>query len=210
MDRVTLLILGMLATGAVSGATPADAEPIAAADVLIDRWQPFIAEAARRFAIPESWIRTVMRAESGGRTRLDGRPITSAAGAMGLMQLMSQTYAAMRRRHGLGPDPHDPRDNVLAGAASLRALYDRYGHPGLFAAYHAGAARIDAYLAGGRPLPAATQRYLAALGVTLPQPETAPGRSLFFPLGGGAAAGAGGLFVTLGRDAEAPPDADSP
>ncbi|GLS35130.1 hypothetical protein GCM10010869_07180 [Mesorhizobium tianshanense] len=48
-----------------------------------------------------------------------------------------------REMRGLtvGPDPHDPRDNILAGAAYLRAMQDRYGFPGLFAAYNAGPER---------------------------------------------------------------------
>src|SRR3546814_3188173 len=50
----------------------------------VDRWRPIIAEASRTFGVPEAWIVAVMRAESGGHTMLDGRPITSRAGAMGL------------------------------------------------------------------------------------------------------------------------------
>ncbi len=103
----------------------------------------FIDEASNRFSIPEVWIRAVMAAESGGQTVLDGRPITSSAGAMGLMQVMPETYAEMRLRYGLGADPYDPHDNILAGVAYLRAMYDRYGYPGIFAAYNAGPARFD-------------------------------------------------------------------
>jgi soluble lytic murein transglycosylase-like protein len=150
MGRVTLLILGVLAVGPIPGAMPADAEPVAATDAVHDRWQDFIAEASRRFGVPEGWIRAVMQAESG-RTTLDGRPITSSAGALGLMQVMPNTYEEMRRAYGLGPDPHDPRDNILAGTAYLRAMYDRYGYPGLFAAYNAGPERYDEHLRDGRP-----------------------------------------------------------
>jgi soluble lytic murein transglycosylase-like protein len=99
-----------------------------------DNWDSPIREASDRFDIPEDWIRRVIRAESGARTRLGGRPITSRAGAMGLMQLMPSTWADMRLKNGLGPDPHDPRDNIIAGTAYLRAMYDRFGYPGLFAA----------------------------------------------------------------------------
>lgn len=130
----------------------------------IDRWHSFIAEASRRFGIPESWIRAVMAAESGGHTILDGRPITSSAGAMGLMQVMPDTYAEMRQRHGLGADPYDPHDNILAGAAFLRTMYDRYGYPGVFAAYNAGPERFDEYLLRGIALPDETRRYLRAIG----------------------------------------------
>lgn len=82
---------------------------------------------------------------------------------MGLMQVMPQTYATLRARYGLGADPYAPRDNILAGAAYLRELLDRYGVPWFLAAYNAGSARLDAFLDTGRALPAETQRYLAAL-----------------------------------------------
>jgi len=135
---------------------PAAADPI-------DRWAPHIAEAAARFDLPPDWIRQVIRAESGGRATLAGRPIVSPAGAMGLMQLMPATWREMRDRLSLGPDPHDPRDNILAGAGYLRMMYDRFGYPGLFAAYNAGPARYARHRSTGRPLPAETVAYLAAV-----------------------------------------------
>ena len=82
---------------------------------------------------------------------------------MGLMQVMPQTYAALRARYGLGADPYAPRDNILAGAAYLREMLDRYGVPWFLAAYNAGPARLDAFLRAGRALPVETQRYFAAL-----------------------------------------------
>ncbi len=140
----------------------------------IDRWQPLIADAARRFQIPEAWIAAVMARESAGLAVLGGKPITSRAGAMGLMQLMPETYAELRGRYGFGSDPYNVRDNVWAGAAYLRAMFDRYGYPGLFAAYHAGPGRMDAYLRGQKPLPEATQTYLESL---VPGIEIAPVRA---------------------------------
>ena len=133
-----------------------------AADPL-DRWAAEIGAASSRFGIPPEWIRRAMRAESGGRTLLAGRPIVSAAGAMGLMQLMPSTWSDMRRALGLGPDPYDPHDNITAGAAYLRLLYGRFGYPGLFAAYNAGPGRYAAYLSGRRSLPAETRAYSAAV-----------------------------------------------
>jgi soluble lytic murein transglycosylase-like protein len=125
-----------------------------------ERWQPFIADAAARFEIPQVWLHAVMRAESAGCESMQGRPITSTAGAMGLMQLMPATWSEFRQRLGLGDDPFDPRDNILAGAAYLRELYDRYGSPGFLAAYHAGPERYEAYRLGGGSLPQATVEYL--------------------------------------------------
>lgn len=127
------------------------------------RWQPIVAEAATRFALPANWIVRVMQAESGGKTMLNGQPITSAAGAMGLMQVMPDTYAAMRQNYHLGADPYDPHDNILAGAAFLRAMYDRYGYPDLFAAYNAGPGRFEDFLYRHRPLPAETRAYVARI-----------------------------------------------
>ncbi|MDZ3836999.1 MAG: lytic transglycosylase domain-containing protein [Rhodospirillales bacterium] len=197
MGRVTLLLLGALAAGPIPGAMPAYAEPVATADAALDRWRDSIAEASRRFGVPEAWIRAVMQAESGGRTMLDGRPITSRAGAMGLMQVMPDNYEEMRRAHDLGSDPYDPRDNILAGTAYLRAMYDRYGYPGLFAAYNAGPKRYDEYLRDGRPLPLETRAYLATIAQTDPSPPS--------PL---AVASATQLFFALRTTAHAPPGRD--
>jgi soluble lytic murein transglycosylase-like protein len=152
----------------------------------IEALQPFIAEAARRFPVPETWIRAVMAAESGGRTELDGKPITSPAGAIGPMQVMPETYAEMRRRYGLGPDPYDPKNNILAGTAYLAELYRRFGSTGMFAAYNAGPDRYQQFLDSGQPLPAETKAYLATLRIAAPARLTAPsfasGQSLFFSL----------------------------
>src|SRR3546814_6976315 len=83
-------------------------------------------------------------------------------------------------------DLHDPRDNILAGAAYLRAMYARFGFPGLFAAYNAGPGRYGEHLRDTRPLPAETRAYLAALGSrrsTTPSARAvASGSPLFFTL----------------------------
>jgi soluble lytic murein transglycosylase-like protein len=126
----------------------------------IEPWREYIDEAARRFAIPEDWITRVIAAESGGRLTLNGTPITSPKGAMGLMQLMPKTWQEMRQRLGLGDDPYDPHDNILAGAAYLRTLWEEFGTEGMFAAYNAGPGRYRAYLAETKPLPAETKAYL--------------------------------------------------
>lgn len=150
-------LIRIVAIVALLTAAPAQANSI-------DRWRPLVAEASARFGIPAAWIERVIEAESGGRTTLGGRPIRSRAGAIGLMQLMPGTWAEMRARLGLGSDPDDPRDNILAGTFYLRLMYERFGYPGLFAAYNAGPGRYAAYLAGRQSLPAETIAYLAAVG----------------------------------------------
>ncbi|MBZ9956405.1 lytic transglycosylase domain-containing protein [Mesorhizobium sp. B1-1-4] len=116
-----------------------------------------IAEASHRFRVPERWIRAIMHLESARDPRA-----VSRKGALGLMQIMPATFAELRVRHQLGRDPYDPRDNILAGTAYLRELYDRYGSPGFLAAYNAGPGRYEASLKG-RSLPAETRAYVAML-----------------------------------------------
>ena len=118
----------------------------------------FVRDAAQRFGVPASWIGAVMAIESGGDVLA-----LSSQGAMGLMQIMPETWAGLRARHGLGDSPYDSRDNILAGAAYLRELYDRYGSPGFLAAYNAGPGRYDEHLSTGRALPHETQLYVATL-----------------------------------------------
>jgi hypothetical protein len=132
-----------------------------------DPWGPYIREAAARFDIPEVWVRSLMRVESGGKEYLNGELITSGAGAMGLMQVMPATYDGLRDRYNLGDDPFDPHDNIVAGVAYMREMYDIYGSPGFLAAYNAGPARLDDYLANIRPLPDETRHYVAMIGPNL-------------------------------------------
>lgn len=127
-----------------------------------DPWGPYVHEASGRFGVPERWIRQVMRQESGGQ-----EDVVSWAGAMGLMQLMPDTYDLLRDRYSLGDDPYDPHNNILAGTAYIREMYDRYGAPGFLAAYNAGPGRLDRYLNEGQPLPAETVNYVASIAPRL-------------------------------------------
>ncbi len=135
---------------------------------LLDRWTPFVMAASQRFHVPQSWVRAIMSRESGGRTMMgENAPITSDAGAVGLMQLEPETYADMRAQYGLGPDALDPRDNIFAGAAYLRFLYEKYGYPRMFAAYNDGPGNFERSLAGRHTLPRETVAYLGAITTDL-------------------------------------------
>src|ERR1700744_953692 len=157
MRRALFLLASLTAIGMPTVAVRA--QPAAAAvQAASEPYAELIAEAAQRFAIPAAWIRAIMRIESRGDRRA-----VSPKGAMGLMQLMPDTWAALRARYGLGRDPFDPRDNILAGAAFLREMHDRYGSPGFLAAYNAGPRRYEDYRDRHRPLPPETVAYVAAL-----------------------------------------------
>lgn len=148
----------LLSGGAMSAPAMAQDMP-AARSAAVHPYAGHVAAAARRFGIPEAWIWAVMRVESRGNARA-----VSRAGAMGLMQIMPATWGSLRARYGLGPDPFDVRDNIMAGAAYLREMHDRYGNASaMLAAYNAGPGRYDDFVSRGRPLPAETVGYLARL-----------------------------------------------
>lgn len=186
----TLAVFGVLAAGpraALAGPEPLARMPAPPGAPAV---QELIDEASRRFGVPVAWITQVMQVESRGHTNA-----LSPKGAIGLMQVMPETYAALAARYGLGADPWNPRDNVLAGAAYLRELYDRYGAPGFLVAYNAGPGRWDDYRLLARPLPAETVAYLARLGSViggsaLPVPAFAGSTALRPPL-------AASIFVRL-------------
>jgi len=128
-----------------------------------DPWGPYINIAASRFDVPDRWIRAVMRAESGGQEYMGGQLTVSPAGAMGLMQLEPETYQEMAARYGLGSDPFNPYDNIMAGTAYIHEMYEVYGSPGFLAAYDDGPGRLDSYMNGGRALPNETTNYIAMI-----------------------------------------------
>jgi hypothetical protein len=176
-----------------------------------DPWGPYILEAAAKYDMPERWIREVIRAESGGRMYEKGTLITSDAGAMGLMQVMPATFDELRARYNLGDDPYDPHDNIMAGSAYLRELFDLYGSPGFLAAYNAGPGRLDDYLNHNKSLPLETRNYVAKIGPniqdTFPQRPSAAGElamnqiPIYIP--------AGPRYPRIGRYASAPVYADN-
>src|SRR3546814_6315747 len=90
---------------------------------------------------------------------------------------MPATWAGMRAQPGLGHDPADPRDNILAGTFYLRLMYDRFGYPGLFAANNAGLGRYAEHLAGRRALPVETVGYLVGVAPSSSAPAVAAAKS---------------------------------
>jgi len=158
----------------------------------IQAWQPIIREAAHRFELPRAWLDAVILEESAGCTTTHGTPTVSAAGAMGLMQLMPATWREYRARLGLGDNPYQVHDNIFAGAAYLHELYERYGEGGFLAAYQAGPGRYEEFIRDGRPLPRVTIEYVArvqrvierieAKSSPVPLPEASAASPLFVVL----------------------------
>jgi hypothetical protein len=160
---VAIAVLGLLSCSLVAVAGKAKQER---ATATTSSWASLIAEASQRFGVPAHWIRAVMQAESTGDTGA-----MSPKGAMGLMQVMPETYAELRLRYHLGTDPYEPHNNILAGAAYLREMHDRFGPDGFLAAYNAGPGRYEGYLKSGRPLPEETRNYVATLAPVIGVPS---------------------------------------
>ncbi|GLR68680.1 transglycosylase [Acidocella aquatica] len=157
---VLMLAIGALLVSAPVSSVAQTPPPVSGAEAnsAPDPFAAFIGEASQRFNVPTLWLRAVMQVESAGYAQAK-----SPRGAMGLMQIMPDTYAQLRQEYGLGADPFDPHDNIMAGAAYLREMYDLYGAPGFLAAYNAGPGRYDDHLVTGQPLPEETQFYLSRL-----------------------------------------------
>ncbi len=164
-------------------------------------------KSAARFGIPDQWIRAVMAQESGGEEQA-----VSPVGAMGLMQLMPGTYQELQAEDGLGPDPFNPEDNILAGAAYIREMYDRYGAPGFLAAYNAGPEALDSYLAGDSQLPEETVEYLASVTPNLGNAVPMSGPLASYEVASASGAGSAPTIASFatGCDVNAAYDPDHP
>lgn len=93
-----------------------------------------VREAARKYAIDEAFLHSVVKAESGYR-----QEAVSPKGAIGLMQLMPATARMY------GADPTDAAQNVDAGTRYLAELLLKYngGVYRALAAYNAGPGAVD-------------------------------------------------------------------
>jgi len=130
----------------VAAAVPA---PSVKAAVVERTPRELVDAAAKKNGLPPNFVHSVVSAESGYLPNA-----LSPKGAIGLMQLMPATAQAY------GADPHDPAQNVEAGAAYLRELLIKYdGDPRrALAAYNAGPGAVDKY--NGVPPYAETQTYI--------------------------------------------------
>lgn len=108
-----------------------------------------ITNAAKKYQVDPKLVSAVAEVESGGR-----QEATSAAGAVGVMQLMPDTAAS------LGVNPYDKRKNVEGGAKYLKEMLDLFGGDvkKAVAAYNAGPAAVKNY--GGVPPYKETQNYV--------------------------------------------------
>ena len=101
---------------------------------------------AEQYGVPETMIFAVIRTESG----FDSGAVSSA-GAVGLMQLMPDTFEWLTNEmlfdHLDRGMLYDPETNIKYGTYYLSRLYDRYGDWELaLAAYNGGQGNVDEWL----------------------------------------------------------------
>ncbi|WP_063621905.1 lytic transglycosylase domain-containing protein [Bradyrhizobium sp. Ec3.3] len=161
--QVRTLLVGLIAallTVELPSRATAESLPASPSSKIVPTvpYAPFVSEACRRFTIPEHWIRTVLKTESGANAHA-----VSLRGPLGLMQIMPVTWIELSVRYELGIDPFDPHDNILAWTAFLREMLDRFGTEGFLAVYNAGPGRYEKLLATSRRLPKETLAYVRAI-----------------------------------------------
>ena len=122
-----------------SPAAPVAVAPITSPAAIPDTPAELAAWAAKKYLLPDSFVKSVMKAESGFQPNA-----VSPRGAIGLMQLMPDTARV------LGVDPRDPHQNADGGAQYLRQLLAKYENDPnqvllALAAYNAGPAAVERY-----------------------------------------------------------------
>ena len=100
-------------------------------------YSSIVKRAANTYGVSENLINAVIQQESGGNPAA-----VSAAGAVGLMQLMPGTAAEL----GV-TDRTDPEQNIMGGSKYLAQLSAKYNgdEESALAAYFAGSGNVDKY-----------------------------------------------------------------
>ncbi len=106
-------------------------------------------------------VRAIIEVESGGNARA-----VSSAGAIGLMQLMPRTAAA------IGVNPWLPLENLRGGIAYLAGMLRAYGEDVRLAliAYNAGPQHADLVRTGRAVAYRETRKYVEAIAARYPMP----------------------------------------
>ena len=164
LKLLCLLFLGLCMSLPTRSAAAADVYTVIAADIAsyngdteqVEWIANAICYASSQYQVDPLLITAVMETESG--FCFDTFYTPSSAGAIGLMQLMPDTAAA------IGVNPFDPLDNIIGGTSYLRTCLDDFSGYGDYAvtyavaAYNAGPQAVYQY--GGCPPYTETRQYV--------------------------------------------------
>ncbi len=108
-----------------------------------------VESASEEFSVPEALIYAVIKTESNFRPE-----IVSSAGAVGLMQLLPDTFSWVAMRLGETTDSSmitDPKTNIRYGTYYLSFLMERLeNEENVYASYNAGYTRVCGWLSDSR------------------------------------------------------------
>jgi len=132
---------------------------------LKQQYDPIVQACARQYNVPADLIHSIIRAESD----YDSRAI-SPKGAVGLMQLMSETAT----QYGV-TDRFDPTENITGGVKYLKDLCKLYSGDTakVLAAYNAGQEALKKF--NGIPPYAETREYIRRVMATYSRPFISSG-----------------------------------
>jgi hypothetical protein len=138
---------------------PTQQAPVTPAPGTGDSLCLMIESAARSYDLPVDFFARVIWQESRFQPNVVGPMTRSGARAQGIAQFMPGTAAERRLL-----DPFNPVEALPKSAEFLAELRAQFGNLGLAAAaYNAGPQRVRDFISGGRPLPAETRHYVAAI-----------------------------------------------
>jgi hypothetical protein len=147
------IISGAAGPTSFAGCAASRADVVPATDRSPDRYtryDAYIAEASRLYALPQALIRAIIKVESDYDPR-----VISCAAAKGLMQLMPEVQHDQHVNNVF-----EPRENILGGTRLLRVNANRFKGDLVLtiAAYHAGRGAVEKYK--GVPPYETTQAYV--------------------------------------------------
>ncbi len=113
------------------------------------KYTEYVERYAEQYKVPPVICYAVIKTESGFDSSAK-----SAAGAIGLMQLMPETFEYLCSLSGDEYETgmlYDPETNIRFGIYYLSRLYDRFGvWDTVFAAYNCGPTRVDTWIREGK------------------------------------------------------------
>lgn len=110
-------------------------------------YSEFVEKYSSEYGVPEYIVYSVIKTESSFKG-----DAVSHAGAIGLMQMMPETFEWLAQKRGESDNSgllYDPETNIKYGTYFLSYLYAEYGNWNtVFAAYNCGMGKVNEWIAG--------------------------------------------------------------
>jgi len=160
-----VVLLAALSTGGVVVSNYLTAAWMSSSNA--QQWAPFLQSIEDQIGLPPGLLARIAYQESRFRDDIISGIKASSAGALGMMQLMPQYFATVRRPIPFSEE--DTQDQIVEAATLLANLFNHFQDWTLaVAAYNAGQHAIDKVLANTAPLRPETANYLTQVSADLP------------------------------------------